>query len=116
MRLHPACLLLALFLAAPATAKDPTRPPSPAEIQAWYATGAETTGADSEPWTLQSVLISDSRRVAVIDGQRVRVGDAVDDATVAAIEPGHVELTRRGETITLTIDKRLPAVRPSPSN
>lgn len=106
-------IIIITFLAASATASpadDPTRPPAPAEIRAWFA-GETGDGTRATSWTLQSVLISDARSVAVINGQRVQVGDTVGDADVVVIEPARVVLEHDGEQISLTIDNRLQSVR-----
>jgi MSHA biogenesis protein MshK len=76
---------------------DPTRPPT---------VDAETPAATApKPGPrLQSVLISPSRRVAVINGSAVAVGGKVGDATVASISEGAVVLkyaNRRTETLQL---------------
>lgn len=106
-------IIITVFVAAGGTAMsadDPTRPPSPAEIQAWFA-GDSGDGRSAESWTLQSVLIADTRKVAVINDQRVQVGDSVGGADVVDIEPGRVVLAHDGEQISLTIDNRLQSVR-----
>jgi len=73
---------------------DPTRPPD-APLSADSAGAAGTRQGPR----LQSVLVSDNgRRVAVIDGQTVRVGDRVGGASVASIAGTSVVL-RRGKTI-----------------
>src|SRR5205823_5413429 len=50
---------------------DPTRPPS--------ATSPES--GEPVPSRLQSVLLSPTRKIAVIDGRAVRLGERVGDAT-----------------------------------
>ncbi|NBB91655.1 MAG: GspB domain-containing protein, partial [Gammaproteobacteria bacterium] len=59
------------------------------------------------PFRLQSILLAPERRIAIIDGQRLRVGDRLDNAEVRAIEPGRVVLERAGERIELNIDTHL---------
>lgn len=74
---------------------DPTRPPA----ALWAPAGAATV-APARP-RLQSVLISSQpggRRVAVIDGQLVRVGSKVGDAVVTDIRDTAV-LLRRGKSL-----------------
>ena len=91
--------LLALSL-APSVAQaqaldDPTRPPA-----ALWAPAAAAPVGPARP-QLQSVLISNKpggRRVAVIDGQVVRVGSKVGDAVVTEIRDTAV-LLRRGKTL-----------------
>lgn len=96
MRTGALALLLALLL-PPAHAQglvDPTRPP-------------DAPSAGSEPGAiaaravpqLQSVLVASSgRRVAVIDGRTVRVGDRVGEASVESIG-GTIVTLRRGKTL-----------------
>lgn len=97
-----ACLVVALVLAAvaaPAQVPDPTRPPTAAEMAQWRGQPASIETA----WRLESVLIADRRRVAVINGQRARVGERVDGARVKAIEPTHATIETDNETLTLSI-------------
>ena len=86
------------MLAAPAFAQvvDPTEPPAIVR-KAMERPGA---AADAEPQPvaaaprLQSVLISSKRRIAVIDGATVKVGQRHRGAVVASIEPTRVVLLR----------------------
>lgn len=99
-RIPPAWLALALaFLPVTAGAQalvDPTRPPD----APLFVDGA-AGGARQGP-RLQSVLVSDNgRRVAVIDGQTVRVGDRIDNASVASIAGTSVVLRRGKASETL---------------
>ncbi|HET8552983.1 MAG TPA: MSHA biogenesis protein MshK [Gammaproteobacteria bacterium] len=74
------------------TLHDPTRPD--------FATAA--TPAHAAPaWQLNSTLISAHRRLAVINGKSVGVGDRIDGATVVAITPGAVRLRRGGHQFTI---------------
>ncbi|WP_312437422.1 MSHA biogenesis protein MshK [Janthinobacterium sp.] len=90
-------LLAAVLLTATAGAQslaDPTRPPD--APLAGSGSGAIVTRAAPQ---LQSVLVSSSgRRVAVIDGRTVRVGDKLGEFIVAGIADTSVTL-RRGKTI-----------------
>lgn len=74
---------------------DPTRPPA-AALQAPPGTGA--AAADVLP-QLQSVMLgaAGSRRIAVIDGQSVRVGESFRGARVVRIADSEVELQRGRE-------------------
>ena len=82
-----------LLLAASAGAQaqgfiDPTRPFS----------AAAADHPEAAPSTqLQSVLIAAGRRVAVVNGQVVRLGGQIGDATVVKIEPTAITLRRGGE-------------------
>jgi MSHA biogenesis protein MshK len=111
MRTLTCLLLIALLTTALAVQADPTRPPSPAEIRAWQAGHAgETPRTD---WNLQSILISENRRVAIINGRRYQAGDEIRQARIIAIEPGEVVLERDGERFSLTIKTRTRSVRQS---
>lgn len=54
-------------------------------------------------YELSSVLIRTEDRIAVINDERVRVGDKVGSAVVASIEPGQVTLDVDGEIQTLKL-------------
>lgn len=103
MRLAVYFVVLAL-LSALALAQDPTRPPTAAEIRAWM--GEVVAEAVDSDWRLQAILASDQRRLAIINGQRVRPGDRVDGAEVLAIEPDRVVLAHRGREIVLLLGHR----------
>jgi len=82
---------------------DPTRPP--------LVSGDATTDSTArEGPRLQSVLISQTRRVAVISGINVALGGKFGDATVESINEGGVVLkyADRRETLHLIpgMDKR----------
>jgi MSHA biogenesis protein MshK len=76
---------------------DPTRPPSMS-----VESGAKESAAPAGP-QLQSVLISPTRRIAVISGSTVVQGGKYGGATVAAITEGSVLLryADRKETLHL---------------
>jgi len=64
------------------------------------------TGA-TEPTTrrlqLTAVLISTTRRIAVINGSLYREGDEVAGARITRIEPGSVRLRRGGEDLVVPL-------------
>lgn len=103
------CALAAAVQAQPV--QDPTRPPA----QLLRPSAAEPAVHAPQ---LQSILIgraAGGRRVAVIDGDTVRVGDLVGGARVAAITPSAVILARAGQRQTLTLpaaDAAVPVVVP----
>jgi MSHA biogenesis protein MshK len=95
-------LVLGVVLYAAAAAQserlvDPTRPPS-APDPARTDDAAPTAGPQ-----LQSVLISPSRRIAVISGQTVVQGGKYGDATVAKITESavHLRYANRRQTLQL---------------
>jgi hypothetical protein len=76
---------------------DPTMPLSIAIVpEAVTDRGFDLLGG-FETYELNSVLIRSADRVAVINGQRVRAGDRVGTARVAAIESDHVTLNVNGK-------------------
>ena len=95
-------MIAALALTASAAAlgqaglADPTRPP-PGAVDA--DPGAP---ARAEP-RLQSVLISNTRRLAVIDGRTVPIGGVIDGATLTSITETGVTLRRGGEVEMLKL-------------
>ena len=119
MRAHLA-LLMACLPAAAALAQplaDPTRPPRTGDFATPAAGPAATLGV------LQSVMIADSMREAIISGRVVHVGDRHDDARVLKITEGEVVLRTAEGLQTLKLypgietrhmDGRLPAASISP--
>jgi MSHA biogenesis protein MshK len=95
-------LLMPLLFAAANSAgaqavQDPTRPPQ-ALIKP--VAGAASAGAPQ----LQSILVArgpGGRRVAVIDGNMVRIGDMVGGARVTGMTASSVQLQRGGKRETL---------------
>lgn len=99
--------ILAVVLATAASARDdwellpdPTRP------------AAATRQAPDGGLALQSTLISPSRRVAVINGREVGVGERVGDAVVADIRPYEVVLNKNGRETRLRMLPRLEKETP----
>jgi len=98
---------LIVLLALAATARigaqepplqDPMRPPVVPGAQ-----GAATGGG--EALALTAVLVSASRRIAVINGGIYRVGDRVNGEEIVAIEPGAVLIRRDGANVPVRIRK-----------
>ena len=81
---------------------DPMRPPSAAP---------DFVRAAPASSRLQSVLISPGRKLAVIDGRTVMLGERVGDATLVAISPAQVTLQTGGAYQTL---KLLPGIERKP--
>jgi MSHA biogenesis protein MshK len=106
--MHPLYCLLAMGLglacAWPARAADvfdglpdPTRPSS-------AQGGGVVTGVHG--LVLQSVLIAPQRRLAVINGHTLAVGERIGDVTVAAIQPHEVVVKRASGEFTLRLVPR----------
>jgi hypothetical protein len=92
----------ALALVAAADIPDPTRPPAISDAP------SEGLAPDAElvptgPGQLTAIVISPTRRIAVIDGVAVRVGDEVGAARVIEIEPLSVKLRGPDGDVVLTI-------------
>ena len=102
------CLLLVLAGATSAAEdeaplRDPMRPFEP---------GPQTydTAPAIQRMALTGILVSENRRIAVIDKQLYRVGDRVDGAEIIRIDPGSIRI-RRGadeQQITLRDERTLP--------
>lgn len=60
--------------------------------------------------TLNAILYSDNRKVAVINNQALSVGDKIADAVLTQIERFHVVLKRRGRTTRLVLST-IPQVK-----
>jgi MSHA biogenesis protein MshK len=95
--------LLSLFaaLALPAVADvlaDPTRPPANWQPEPTQA-GAQKPGAPQ----LTSILVSHSRRVAVIDGVSLSEGETANGLTVVHIDKSWVDARVRDTSIRLSL-------------
>ena len=53
---------------------------------------------------LESVLVSDVRKVAVINGQVLAKGETIGGAEVVSIDKDKVRLRKSGKTISLTLE------------
>ncbi len=93
MARYPVFIILSLVLAGNAAAlNDPTRPTDPA---LYFGSG------NAGGWALQSILSSNERRIAIINGQRVKEGDRIGSARVARIHDSQVVLETRDRKLTL---------------
>lgn len=109
-RFLAACLWCAAAGVVAQTVQDPTRPPA---LLLHPGTGAAVSSAPQ----VQSILVgrgAGGRRVAVIDGNLVRVGDQVGGARVVAISAGEVQLQRasRRDTLKLQAPGAVPGRKP----
>lgn len=73
---------------------DPTRP------SGWQ-------GREATPAGVQSILISPQRKVAVVHGRTVTIGDRIGDAVVVDIRPYEVILNRGGRESRMRLVPRL---------
>ena len=74
------------YLARAQVLSDPMRPPA---FLAGAATGEQAWGGGP---VLQSTLLSKGRRIAMIDGKPMKVGDRIGGARILSIDPGAVTL------------------------
>jgi|GEM_PF-2098815 len=72
---------------------DPTRPHVKPARTTLAVRGGNATGVTL---TLQSTLVSQDRRIAVINGKLLHVGERVGDADVVEIQPHQVIVSRSG--------------------
>ena len=91
-------LAVALGAATPAasdTLRDPTRPHTAQEVQ-----------KQRDPaLRVSAIFVSDSRRVAILNGQTVGEGDSVAGATVTRIDDDVVTLEFGGRSVTARLGK-----------
>ena len=80
---------------------DPTRPSS-----ALGDGGDDGVATGVHGLVLQSVLIAPQRRLAVINGKTLAVGERIGEATVVAIRPQDVVLKRPSGEFTLRLVPR----------
>ncbi|HMJ50082.1 MAG TPA: hypothetical protein VK440_05920 [Burkholderiales bacterium] len=102
-----ACSVIFVLLGHPARAEnppDPTRPPMVVE-------GPPSSGAFASSLVLQSVFISPRLKVAIINGEPVKLGDSYGSAKVVKISESGVVLDTDGKLQTL---KLFPSVEKKP--
>lgn len=101
MRSVLACLLVSVVAVAQAGAlSDPTQPMGLAPRSS--AAPRASTGP-----ALQSTMVSRDRKVAVISGKTVKIGDTFDGAVITDITPYEVRMTRGGRETTLRMLPKL---------
>lgn len=76
--------------------QDPTRPTV-------IARSADGEPAADTGLRLTGVLVSETRRIAVINGRFYRVGDRVNGEEITRIDPGSIRIMRGGEQVQVTV-------------
>ena len=94
-------VVLAHACATPAVAQEPPLRDPMRPFAAAPDAGGETSA--SQRLTLTGVLISESRRIAVINNRFYRVGDRVDGAEIVRTEPGSMRIRRGSEEVLITL-------------
>lgn len=96
----PGATLLAAEEDGSATVHDPMQP-------SWLRGTSEARRQAARPvrqrYAVDTIVVSPERRIAVINGQSVKVGDRVDGAKVMRIDPDAVTLDRNGSRITVSL-------------
>lgn len=80
---------------------DPTRP-----VDRTVSAGPTAATRPAGP-VLQSTLVSPTRKVAIISGQAVQVGDTVQGAVVTEISAYEVKLAKGGRELRLRLHPKL---------
>lgn len=116
--------VFALSVAHSVDIRDPMQPPAfalkqfkLAKIKARADGGVKKTTVkkpSAKPLQLRSILISQTRKVAIINDRMLVVGDEIDKAKVVKILNDRVELIRKGKRIKLVLDNQLISIRKSP--
>lgn len=92
-----ASLLLTLNCTYAQELRDPTQP-------SYYSAGDNVYQERlRQSYRLHSVLVGPDRRVAVINGKRVRVGEKVDEAVVQKISKSSVTLQIPGTVFVINL-------------
>jgi len=81
------------FSAAGESLRDPTRPYS----------ARQAIAAVPPRFDVNAIIVSDERRIAIVNGKRVGVGGQVDSATVISIEKTELVLDVDGQKVTLRL-------------
>jgi MSHA biogenesis protein MshK len=80
---------------AAAELQDPTRPS--------YVTDDTVAGAVHGALRVNAIFISGERRIAIVNGQRLRIGETVNGATVNRIEQDRVSFVRGDEVFAVPL-------------
>lgn len=91
---------------------DPTRPPAIIATPAIAGNGV----AENQPAGLQSIIISKTRRAAIIDGEAVELGGKHGDAKLIEVNEGSVVLrgAQGRQVMTLFPDVKMTMAKPLP--
>jgi hypothetical protein len=93
--------------AVPKVMRDPMQPYRP-------AAGAAAGGAGAAyRFNLTGVLISPSRRVAIVNGRPQQIGDRVDGAVIVSIEPETVHLQQGSDELLIHLGRPGNGERPT---
>lgn len=89
-------MVLLSFIASPlAFSQDPMQPP------AWSAGSTQSRSVDEKQFSLQQIISSKNRRVAVINNTSLVEGQTIDGAKVIKITSQWVKLKFKGQSFNL---------------
>jgi MSHA biogenesis protein MshK len=101
-----AAFALAALLAVMAARADELAPPrDPMQPFGAAASGAGRAAATGPRFRLTAVVISDARRVAVVNGKSYQPGESVDGAEVIRIESQSVHLRDGGQDLVIHLGR-----------
>ena len=89
-------LLVPVIAHAESALRDPMRPYSPPTRVAEQKTS----------FVLNAIFVSSRRKLAIVNGERVRVGQTIDGAVVRDIQADHMTLSHGGRSFTLSLGDR----------
>jgi len=89
---------------------DPMQPPASVYLAPANAAGGEQASGGGP--VLQSTLLSKGRRIAMIDGKPMQVGDRIGRARIVSIDPGAVTLRESNTTRVLQLYPGTGVTRP----
>ena len=75
--------------------RDPTRP---------YSVGTGTSYS-APSFRVNAIFVSETRRIAIVNGVRVGIGDEVNGATVTDIQKDHLMLEVNGRAVTAKLKR-----------
>ena len=86
---------------------DPTMPTYYHETRPTITTSVEDIDSPSISfdWVLNSTLISPYQKVAIINGQHLKLNEEIDGATIKRITHQQVDLDYQGQIITLSLHR-----------
>ena len=99
--------------------RDPMQPPAYALKKFQQARWAEkgkvikpkVVKPKQKPFQLTSILISNKRKIAIIDDQMLSVGDKIRDAKLIKLTRDSARLLRKGKVINLSLNNDFAAIR-----
>lgn len=95
--------LLVVLLPARGELRDPTEPYGFRSSQAGQSSAVTAPLFDADSLRLSGIFIGPADNSAVINGQRLRIGDQIAGARLVTIKPRLIELERDGDRIKIEL-------------